>query len=64
MNKSVKLVLSGYMRLDGADRREFDRELRRLLESAPQERRKIEEDIRTKIDLGPLSQGKCPCCEK
>jgi len=62
MNNKTERVFRGYLDLtpsEKADLREEIRKYENFTEAEQDYRRR--ETIR-KIDLGPLSQGGCPCC--
>lgn len=64
MNDKTKLVLNGFLELNASEQADLIREINRLREERPSEKRaiksRITEDVQ-RMDLGPTSDF-CTCC--
>lgn len=59
MSREVALVMNGYLNLTAAQRSEFIAYLNSYNQGGQAERDRIQ-----KVDVGPITTGLCPCCQR
>lgn len=66
MSKEVEKVVYGFSRLNDAERARAVELINEYINAPSDRKRVIKEDFRVQagLDLGPTSQGGCPCCGK
>lgn len=65
MERSVALVVNGYLNLSNAQRAEFVNQINEFLEGGSASRDRITKEAINKsqrMDVGPIGSGGCPCC--
>lgn len=60
MNEKTKLVFLGFLELSHSERQEFIDEWNEYREMALKSQIRLKENFR--MDLGPLTTIRCPCC--
>lgn len=64
MSKQADLVLAGFIRLTEEEQQQVKDRIDDYLRASKAKKIILNETILSKVNLGPLSQGGCPCCGK
>ena len=64
MSRETDRVIAGFMRLSSSDQNIVVQQINEYLEKDHSGKRELQESFerRAGLDLGPLNQGRCPCC--
>jgi hypothetical protein len=66
MSKESEKVIIGFMRLSSPEQDMVFQQISEFIKKDSFGKKVLKESVekRAGLDLGPLSQGKCPCCGK